>query len=652
MDIGPVRFNDPSQDRWAQKVKLAMRQLDAKSNKALKSAAHAATLGGTTTVINEGSAGNTGDDVIEAPTPPENFEAIGGFSSIFLQWDMPVYSGHNFTRIYRSSTNEFGDSVWIADVVGKLHSDTDLEFDTGFYYWARHVNKSGDQSALHDVAGAYAKTSRSYASVIEEAREDVLAGLAVWQNGIGEALDILDNQALDHIIQTGGTIETLSQQIEAVQFNADARYNQTVTTVANDVGSAVTKVERLAATLYETDENGELLLDETGDPIFRGAFIDRVDSVFAAQDGELMAAIGTTLSLEDEDGLRYSLSEIMELALDTDDAFTAQWGIKATINDLQYGVGLAYFTDDAGDERIAFHVAAHTFAVYNPANGDEVFPLIVNEDNEVLINTAIIDVATITTVIAETIITENLFATKTINSPVISGGRFFGGELNINDVAIIDHEGTLTAVNAYIKGKVEATSGYMENLTVRDSCTVLGTVYAHKLEGDVLDRYVVVVKGEYTVNANSNYTLVQGIIEPGLVGETNSRVLTISGLAFDHQGGGGSESHFDVALYVDDIEVQRFNSRNGREDGSVTVSLGAHIPATTEIVKFRAALETGTNDNILVQQAAILIDVTKTGETIGDVSALYHGSDPSADPKRGGGGGGGDDYNPQNYHAY
>ena len=443
MSVGQVRFNNPSQDKWAQKINVALRRIEAQAAQAQKSAEYAATVGGTTTVINEGSDPIGGN--VEAPTAPVNFEAIGGFSSIFLQWDMPTYQGHNFTRIYRSSTNAFGDAVWIADVFGKLHSDTDLGFDVGFYYWARHVNKNGAQSALHDVAGVYAKTARSYDSVIEEAKADVLAALAVWQGGVGEALDILDNKTLNLILDTGTTIETLSRNVTAVENNALAKYDETITTVNSTVGSAVTKVETLSATLYETDGNGELLLDEEGNPIFRGAFIDRVDAVMAAEDGALMAAIGETLSLQQSDGTRYSLSEIMELAVDTDGRLTGQWGIKTSIDDILYGVGLAYFTDDEGIERVGFHVAAHTFAVYNPANGEEVFPLIVNDAGEVLIDTAIIDTATITTLIAESIITENLFATKTINGPKINAGEFFGGSININDNFIVNTSGYMSA---------------------------------------------------------------------------------------------------------------------------------------------------------------------------------------------------------------
>jgi hypothetical protein len=441
VSVGQVRFNNAAQDKWAQKINVALRRIEAQAAKAQKSADYAATVGGTTntTIINEG--GTNPDEVIEAPTAPENFEAKGGFSSIFLQWDMPDYQGHNFTRIYRSSTNAFGDAVWIADVFGKLHSDLDVGHYVGFYYWAKHVNKNGVESAIHDVAGAYAITARSYDYVIEEAKADVLEALAVWQGGVGEALDILDNKTLGLITDTADTIETLSRNVTIIENNALAKYDETITTVNSTVGTAVTKVETLAATLYETDGEGQLMLDENGNPIFRGAFIDRVDAVMAAEDGALMAAIGETLSLVQTDGTRYSLSEIMELAVDTDGRLTGQWGIKTSIDDILYGVGLAYFTDDEGEQRVGFHVAAHTFAVYNPANGEEVFPLIVNDAGEVLIDTAIIDTATITTLIAETIITEELFATKTIKGPIIEAGEFFGGSININDNFIVNTSG-------------------------------------------------------------------------------------------------------------------------------------------------------------------------------------------------------------------
>ncbi len=585
-----------------------------------------------------------GQEQIESPTVPTGVEGVAGFDFALITWNLPTYGGHSHTEIYRQTVSadpeqviDYGSAVLIGSVVGNVFSDA-VDAGSEHYYWLRHVNKADppEKSAIHDVAGLRLSTADSYQSLIDDATTDVLNGLSFWQSDFDDALSILDEQSLRLVLESDGTVQLLDSRIESVETNASAYYDQTVQTVANTVGSATTRIEKLEASTFRRDGDGKLLLDAEGQPLLSSAFIDSVDAAVATVDGQLMAAIGDSITITNSEDVSYTLSQIMSMTLDNEGNYSSQWGVKQSVGDLQYGVGFVSYTEPDGTYRTAFHVAAETFSVFDPALGTEIFPFIVR-NGKVLIKEALIDIAAITTLIADRIVTAELFAGKRIVSPKITGGEITGSTLDINGKTTISSAGLLRAINAVVEGRIVANEGELNNVTINDTCTVEGTVYADNIEGDVLDRSVIVVGEEFTVGASSDYTLVQGDIVPGRIGPKSDRFLSISGIALDHQGGGGSTSNFDVALYVNGVEAQRFNSRNVEEEGSVTVSMGALIPKGTTTNHFRVVLETDVNDNILVQQSAILVDVVKAGSTIQNVSALHSG--PTAPAGSVGGGG-------------
>lgn len=435
-----------------------------------------------TRIVTTPPSDNDGGEVVEAPTQPTGVHGVGGFDYTMIVWDMPTYGGHSHTEIYRIPGNindapVVGDAVLVGSQVGALFVD-EVEDHTGYFYWVRHVNKATppQQGPWHSEQGLFLETAQRYDEIIEEARQKVIGDLAIWQNGYADALSILDDEVLRLVMETQGTIETLSRNIESVEGRAEAKYDETVTTVANDIGAATTRLEQLSAATFKLDVNGNLKLDADGNPIFAGAFIDRVDAVLSTLDGQLKASIGETLTVDNGEGVSYSLSEIMSLTLDADGRYEGQWGVKQNIGQLQYGVGFVSSTDENGEVFTGFHVAAHRFSIHNPANGTEVIPFIVNEKGQVLIKEAVIDIAKITRLIAEEIITEKLFATKSIHAPRIIGGSMEGTSIEINgDKFTVDSDGFMRARNAHIQdanGKVilSSVSGidgtYIEDLTV------------------------------------------------------------------------------------------------------------------------------------------------------------------------------------------
>ena len=556
-------------------------------------------------------------NVYPIPDAPTGIQIVAGFNFVLISWDIPRYTGHSFTEVYRSTEDLLGSAVLVGTTTGFLFRD-DAEPDTEYYYWVRFVNLDSIPGPYNATAGAWVQTAQSYDDLIDEAEADILDALQVWQNQLTSAQDIIDDSVVQNAIDNATQYQELADRIIAAEGRLNSSIDSSSTVAANNNETTALQVNTLTSSIYQVDSNGDLIVDADGNYVLAGGFITNVDNTFANIDGVFWARIGTDLTVDDGMGNQRTLSEIAGVAYSPDEGFVSQWGVKTTIDELQYGVG---FVEVAG--KTSFTVAVDTFAVYNPANGEDSFPFIVNSDGQTLIKDAFIDTASITTLIAATIVTDNLFFGERIEGPLIRSAEIFGGSLDIGlGRTTINEQGLLTTNNAIIHGHVDATSGELDNVTINDTCTVLGTVSAKNIIGDVLDRKVVVLNEEFVVSAPNDLTVVEGDILEGVIGGDSDRTLVVSGMSFDHENGGGSSSNFEVALYLDGIEQQRFKTRNVEEEGSVTPTLGCSIPKNTGTRHFEVRLEPGTDDNITVHQSAIVIDITKKGDTIKEVEAF------------------------------
>lgn len=724
---------------------------------------------------------STGNGPVETPPAPTNVNAHAGIDFVLLSWDLPSYNGHAFAEVYRITENpddpnqtiDVGSAVLIGTNNGFLYSDI-VDPQSAHYYWVRFVNVNGVAGPYHSTNGLYAETALSYDAVIDQAREDVLSSLSIWQTDVTDAMDILDNDYFKTVLGLQDTVQAVGTQLILTESRLDTKYDEFVEVIETDNLATVEKVEQLSASIYDTDENGNVILDGDGDRVFAGSFITSVDKVtadaFSAEaesrnqlaaaifqvnpdgsyatdadgnillaggfntsvekvtaeereatasklntvsasifqedddgnlvldengnplltggfassveaasaddlastaaridsltaeifelnedgtikenadgspkllsafatsvdavlatiDGELMAAIGDTLTIE-KDGVSYSLSQVMSTAIDSDGAYTAQWGVKTTINDLQYGVGFVVRTDEDGNERTGFHIAADTFSVHNPANGEEVIPFIINEDGYVLIDTLLVDTATITNLVADNIITGELFAGEKITSPIIQGGEIIGVTLNVNNKTFIDEFGVLTGIdayfeNGYFEGEIQADSGVLNNVTIKDTCTVEGTVYAQNIEGDVLDRYVLTIDPAVEVPPNTPTVILDVDVDPGYVGPFFDRYVYISYVQVQNTAITNKNTPMDLemVLYLDDSEVQRFAINNIELGETVGSAFGAFIAKSNDTKNLKLVMVADRDSTIL--QNAVCVDVTKQGDSLKNISALY-----------------------------
>ncbi|MBO9492225.1 DUF1983 domain-containing protein [Endozoicomonas sp. G2_1] len=311
-----------------------------------------------------------------------------------------------------------------------------------------------------------------------------------------------------------------------------------------------------------------------------------------------------------------NLQTLTQTVATNEGEYNAQWGIKTNVNDLRGGVG--FYNDGTAT---SFLVDSQAFAVTG-GNGSPVFPFVI-KDGKTVIKEALIDTAAIYTLIAANIVAEKIAASIRIESPVINGGSITGTSLNINDRTKISSTGLLETLNARIHGVIRATSGELDNVVINENCDIKGTLSVRNVDGDVVDRTVVVVPKDHDVGPSQRYVLIEGEIKPGVLGSIENRILVVSGISLDHQGGGGSSSNFDVYLYLNGSQRQHFHSHNVEEEGSVTPQLGCLVPVSNQVQTFKVVLVPQVNDWVRVQQSAIVADVFKRGSTFDKVQGLY-----------------------------
>ncbi|EJB2594101.1 DUF1983 domain-containing protein [Salmonella enterica] len=108
------------------------------------------------------------------PTKPKNFRATGGFGSVLLEWDMPVYRGHSLTEIWRGTEDNLADAVLVATTPGQVYGDP---VDPGWagFYWIRFVNAAGVAGPYNDTAGTAAQTQPDIDSIIDTIQDQINA---------------------------------------------------------------------------------------------------------------------------------------------------------------------------------------------------------------------------------------------------------------------------------------------------------------------------------------------------------------------------------------------------------------------------------------------------------------------------------------------
>ncbi|MFT5116633.1 MAG: hypothetical protein ACI9NY_000155 [Kiritimatiellia bacterium] len=566
------------------------------------------------------------------PSIPTNVEVFGMFNMVGLEWDRSSASWYAFTEVYRvdlanaiDDTPVFADAVFVGSSSTGFYSDM-VEPSKSFIYWVRHVNRDYVTGDVHSPEGTKGTTSDTPEQVLINYSNEIAQGenfkwlrsdLSVLDTlnrslqgtGLGDSnlsallgdsasvSDMLAEQALSGAISKHVQSETIQQQ-----------FAKNYARLSGGIHAAVNADEAYVLRIQELESKWE---NDLGKSI--SAKITEFDTVLSSSTGGIAQSLRNFTV--DYNGTNVTLDQLATATASEANKYNAQWGVKTTVGDLQGGVG---FLNDGN--KTSFVVDAQSFTV--TGGESKLFPFII-KDGKTIIDKAFIQDAEIYNLLAANITAEHVKVGLSFSSPKIKGGSIEGASLSIGSRFSVTQEGVMRAKDGFFEGNLAATNGYMKNVRIDESCTIEGTLKAKNIEGDIVDRTVVVIQDDFTVHRNEKFALISGKVSPGVIGAESDRVLVISGIALDHQGGGGSSSNFDVYLLLDGSVVQKFHSHNANEEGSVTVQLGCNIPASTAEHTFAVVLVPDVNDNILVQQSAIVADVFKSGNTFNSVKGLY-----------------------------
>lgn len=213
---------------------------------------------------------------------------------------------------------------------------------------------------------------------------------------------------------------------------------------------------------------------------------------------------------------------IASINADGSSKYQAQWGVKASVGDIQAGIGLTVKKETGKPDVSQCTVVAGQFSVGHvkaDGSGEIVYPFIVAANPStgqpgVFIDTAFIKAAKIQDLVAGEVIADNIKASATLTAPYIKGGR-----IEIGSRFAVDENGNMTATNGNFTGHVVATSGtftgevransgYFKGRIESSDGYFSGTVYANKIQGDVVSGRLANV-AEQTVNSRTWKTVLQ-----------------------------------------------------------------------------------------------------------------------------------------------
>lgn len=155
-----------------------------------------------------------------------------------------------------------------------------------------------------------------------------------------------------------------------------------------------------------------------------------------------------------------AIQQIQKVQVDTNNNLNSMWAVK--LQQMQdgrlyiagIGAGIENTPDGMQSQVL---LAADRIAMINPANGNTK-PMFVGQGDQIFMNDVFL---------------------KRLTAPTITSGG--------NPPAFsLTPDGRLTAKNADISGNVNANSGTLNNVTINESCRVLGKLSANQIEGDIV----------------------------------------------------------------------------------------------------------------------------------------------------------------------
>ncbi|HCE8970795.1 TPA: DUF1983 domain-containing protein [Klebsiella pneumoniae] len=379
--------------------------------------------------------------------------------------------------------------------------------------------------------------------------------------------DITDaKDAQDSADANASALTSLTSRVTNVEGQVTSQASQ-LSSLTSQVNDASSKVDQMAQTITNNEKTQSSLNTSLQSQIDAQASANIKNQTELNNATTSLAAIkstqqtqATTISALSQQqtnltaqvgGQSAELQELKKTVVENGNV-NSTWMVKMETNSngKKYAAGIALGIDGKNLQS-QFLVQADRFGLINTSNGNTTTPFVV-ENGVAYMNAAVIKDGSIT-------------------NAKIGGEIRSDNFVNGSNGWRIGKDGSSQFNNVVIRGEVHANTGVLNNVTINENCTVLGTVQANKIVGDVVTMTDRVVKN-WPASGNTS-------------SGTRYLIATIDGMPFERRMVfNGSVAivqvwRQNVTIRVDETTVWTFDSGNDGKDFETSI-FSIRIPAS------------------------------------------------------------------------
>ncbi|HFZ1747843.1 TPA: phage tail protein [Klebsiella oxytoca] len=379
--------------------------------------------------------------------------------------------------------------------------------------------------------------------------------------------DITDaKEAQDSANANASALTSLTSRVTNVEGQVTSQASQ-LSSLTSQVNDASSKVDQMAQTITNNEKTQSSLNTSLQSQIDAQASANIKNQTELNNATTSLAAIkstqqtqATTISALSQQqtnltaqvgGQSAELQELKKTVVENGNV-NSTWMVKMETNSngKKYAAGIALGIDGKNLQS-QFLVQADRFGLINTSNGNTTTPFVV-ENGVAYMNAAVIKDGSIT-------------------NAKIGGEIRSDNFVNGSNGWRIGKDGSSQFNNVVIRGEVHANTGVLNNVTINENCTVLGTVQANKIVGDVVTMTDRVVK-----NWPSKADTSSGTRYP---------IATVQGMPFERRMVFNGSIIIqqvwrqNVTIRVDETVVWTFDSGNEGKDFETSI-FSIRIPAS------------------------------------------------------------------------
>ncbi|HCA9617638.1 TPA: phage tail protein [Klebsiella pneumoniae] len=379
--------------------------------------------------------------------------------------------------------------------------------------------------------------------------------------------DITDaKEAQDSANANASALTSLTSRVTYVEGQVTSQASQ-LSSLTSQVNDASSKVDQMAQTITNNEKTQSSLNTSLQSQIDAQASANIKNQTELNNATTSLAAIkstqqtqATTISVLSQQqtnltaqvgGQSAELQELKKTVVENGNV-NSTWMVKMETNSngKKYAAGIALGIDGKNLQS-QFLVQADRFGLINTSNGNTTTPFVI-ENGVAYINAAVIKDGSIT-------------------NAKIGGEIRSDNFVNGSNGWRIGKDGSSQFNNVVIRGEVHANTGVLNNVTINENCTVLGTVQANKIVGDVVTMTDRVVKNwPPTADTSSG---------------TRYPIASVQGMPFERRMVFNGSIRIqqtwrqNVTIRVDETVVWTFDSGNDGRDFETSI-FSIRIPAS------------------------------------------------------------------------